>query len=261
MTRSIVVSLVALALLVTPAGAADSLAPAGAPHNWLPKEGWVWMHWLPVDEAQLASALGTNAAGLRAYLADDRHVLITLARRRGWAAKPLARHLTRRFAGRMSHKRLVDLRWRAERLLTQGHLAQHALYHVFHGPSVPSHAPALFGITRDEFLADRQLGLSPAQIATKHGRDPADTRAGVLRLLTDEAARGVSTRSESRAQARRMLARQTRDLDCWMASPLPKLDPNNPFGGRDGDAGHAPAGTPAHVIPGCDGMAMDMAMH
>jgi hypothetical protein len=32
---------------------------------------------------------------------------------------------------------------------------------------------------------------------------------------------------------------------------LPKLDPNNPFGGRDGDHGH---GQHAPRIPGCNGM-------
>ena len=46
-----------------------------------------------------------------------------------------------------------------------------------------------------------------------------------------------------------MLSRQTRDLDCWMTSPLPKLDPNNVFGGRDGGHGHGHAAR----IPGCDG--------
>jgi hypothetical protein len=39
-----------------------------------------------------------------------------------------------------------------------------------------------------------------------------------------------------------------------MASPLPKLDPNNPFGGRDGDPGHSHA---PH-IPGCNGSVMAM---
>jgi len=241
----------ALALAPAPARAvaADSLAPPHAPHNWLPKEGWVWMHWLPFEEPELAAALGTSAAGIRAYLSDDTRVLATLAHRRHWRLKVLARHLTRRFDGRVPRRRLAALRWRTERVLTQGHLAQHVLYHTFHGPGMPAHAQQLFGITREAFLAARQQGLSPDQLAVSARREPRIVRAGVLRLLADEAQQGVRSLSQSRAQARRMLARQTRDLGCWMASPLPKLDQNNPFGGRDGDHGHGH--TPR--IPGCNG--------
>ena len=249
----LIVAVAALTAPAAPAGATDSLAPRGAPHNWLPKEGWVWMHWLPFEERELAAALGTDAAGIRAYLTDDTHRLATLARRRGWQIKPLARHLTRRFDGRVARKRLAALRWRTERILTQGHLAQHVLYHVFHGPGVPANAPQLFGVTRDVFLAARQAGLSPEELARRAGRDPAAVRAGVLRLLTDEAAQGVKTRSQSSAQARRMLARQRHALGCWMSSPLPRLDPNNPFGGRNGDPGRAPDHEHAPAIPGCGG--------
>lgn len=249
----VLVLVAAFAATAIPAGARDSLAPPGAQPNWLPKEGWVWMHWLPFEETELAAALGTNAAGIRAHLTDDRHTLATLAQRRGWRVKPLARHLTRRFDGRVTRTRLAALRWRTERMLTQGHLAQHVLFHVFHGPAVPANAPALFGITRDGFLAARQAGLSPDELARRAGRDPAAVRAGVLALLTDEAAQGVKTRSQSRAQALRMLARQRKALTCWMRSPLPKLDPNNPFGGRDGDPGRAPGHAHVAAIPGCGG--------
>jgi hypothetical protein len=246
-------SLVSLALIGAPASAsaADSLAPRGAAHNWLPKEGWVWMHWLPFEEPELATALGTSAAGIRSYLSDDTRTLATLAHRRHWRLnlKALARHLTRRFDGRVPKRRLGALRWRTERMLTQGHLAQHVLYHTFHGPAVPAHAEQLFGITRDVFLAARQQGFSPIQLALRVGRNPRIVRAGALQVLKDEAQQGIASRSQSRSQARRMLSRQTRDLDCWMASPLPKLDPNNPFGGRDGDHGHGHAPR----IPGCNG--------
>lgn len=253
LTTCLLVLATAIGASASPAAAADSLAPAGAAHNWLPKEGWVWMHWLPFEERELAAALGTDAAGIRAYLADDTHRLATLAKRRGWQVKPLARHLTRRFDGRVPRRRLAALRWRTERMLTQGHLAQHVLFHVFHGPAVPANAAALFGIAREAFLAARQAGLSPDELARRVGRDPAVVRVGVLRLLSDEAAQGVRTRSQSRAQARRMLARQRNALTCWMRSPLPKLDPNNPFGGRNGDPGRAPGGAHPPAIPGCGG--------
>ena len=92
--------LVALAVAAAGAQGADSLAPAGAAHNWLPKEGWVWMHWLPFEEPELARALGTTSAAIRSYLSDDDHVLATLASRRHEDVKALARYLTRRFDGR-----------------------------------------------------------------------------------------------------------------------------------------------------------------
>ena len=163
----------------------------------------------------------------------------------------------------MPRTRLAHLRWRAERMLTQGHLAQHVLFHAFHGPAVPAHAMELFGLTRDGFIAARQAGATPTGIARARRRDPASVRAGVLALLEDEAAQGVRTRSQTRAQARRMLARQRAALDCWMATPLPKLDPANAFGGRDGGPGASPAGQqPPPAIPGCGGdghgHAMDM---
>lgn len=236
----------ALAAAPASAAAADSLAPPGAADNWLPSEGWVWMHWLPFEERELERALGTTSAGIRAHLSDDSRSLATLARRRQRSPRSLARWLTRRFEGRVSGRRLRLLRRRSERILTQGHLAQHVLFHTFHGPPVPRHAPALFGVSREAFLAARQQGLSPADIARGQGRDPVTVRAGVLALLTAVAQRGVDTRSQSRAQARLMLARQERSLDCWMRSPLPKLAARPPTG----DAAHhehAPA------IPGCGG--------
>jgi hypothetical protein len=195
---------------------------------------------LPLEEPELAAAPGTDAAGIRSFLADDAHVLATLARRRGWKLDPLVRRFTRRFDGRVPRVRLAKPRRRTKRMLTQGHVAQHVLFHTFHGAAVPAHALELFGIPRDGFLAARQAGSTPAGIARALGREPATVRAGVLALLEDEAARGVRSRSQTRAQARRMLARQRAALDCWMATPLPKLDPANPFGGRDGGPGTAP---------------------
>jgi CO/xanthine dehydrogenase Mo-binding subunit len=58
-------------------------------------------------------------------------------------------------------------------MLTRGHLAQHVPYHVFHGPGAPANAPQLFGVTRDVFLAARQAGLSPEELARRAGRRPA----------------------------------------------------------------------------------------
>ena len=80
---SIVAAFVVMCVLAAPARAHDSLAPAGAGHNWLPDEEWVHRHWLPFDERELEAALGLRRRELEAYLYDDHHTLAELARARG----------------------------------------------------------------------------------------------------------------------------------------------------------------------------------
>ena len=73
--ESIVAAFVVMCVLAAPARAHDSLAPAGAGHNWLPDEEWVHRHWLPFDERELEAALGLRGRELEAYLYDDHHTL------------------------------------------------------------------------------------------------------------------------------------------------------------------------------------------
>jgi hypothetical protein len=247
--RTIVAVMLSAALLTTAltlgaatgARAHDSHAPAGAAHNWLPSEGWVFQHWLPFDERALSRSLGASATSIRLWLRDDHHTLSMLARRRGIREAALLHTLTDRWRGRIPTARYRELRIRTAEMLTQGHLAQHVLFHVFHGPGIPTAAPAIFGVSRDVFLAARQAGFTPLQIATAKGRTEASVRASILRLLRATAARGVWTRSTTSAQAGRILGRQREQLHCWLTHALPKLDMANPYGDPSGrhHAGHA----------------------
>ncbi len=93
-------------------------------------------------------------------------------------------------------------------------------------------------------------------------------RLGVPIGMSDrDVARGVhGARTHGRGGRRRRWAARRDELESAGSSRLPKLDPANPFGGRDGGLGTAPAGQqPARAIPGCGGDAhehrhgMDMA--
>lgn len=153
-----------------------------------------------------------------------------LARKRGIGVPVLLDRLTARWRGRVPAARYAQLRIRASAMLTQGHLAQHVLFHVFHGPGIPTAAPAIFGVTRETFLAARQAGATPLAIAAAaNGHGEAAVRADVLTLLRATAARGVKTRSTTRAEADLMLGRQRQQLHCWLTRPLPKLDTSNPY--------------------------------
>ena len=81
--RAIVAALVVMCVFAAPARAHDSLAPAGAGHNWLPDEEWVHRHWLPFDERELEAALGLRGRELEAYLYDDHHTLAGVGCGRG----------------------------------------------------------------------------------------------------------------------------------------------------------------------------------
>ena len=45
------------------------------------------------------------------------------------------------------------LEQRARDMLTQAHLSRHVVFHVFHTPAIPRHAPAIFGMSPSRFRA------------------------------------------------------------------------------------------------------------
>jgi hypothetical protein len=135
------------------------------------------------------------------------------------------------------------LRSRTERVLTQGHLAQHVFFHVFHGSHLTGHADGhirhLFGVDRHEYNRLRQRrGWSPFAIARRHRRSTAAIREHVIGQLRAETAAGVRAGSIPQAQADRLVARQLRVVGCWLGRPAPKFDPHHPFGDRY--SGHGP---------------------
>jgi hypothetical protein len=238
------VAIVVLAL--APAAAAhDSLAPPGSDHVWLPAEQWVQGHWAPFDEQSLKAALGLHGRDLEAYLYDDHRTLAQLARLRGIAPEQLADRLIAPWRASASDARLARLRDHAQRILTQGHLAQHVFFHVFHGVPVAESAPPLFGVPSATYLRLRARGRTPLSIAHRGGRTHATVRAGMIALFAAQRDEGIRDRLAWPPQAYRIFDRQVRALPCWLRRTDPPRDPGNPYGKAHFMHGHHPAGWPA----------------
>jgi hypothetical protein len=231
-TRSLAVAVLAAACGagggVPLAHAHDSLAPPGAPHTWLPHEDWVMHHWVPFDERDLATRLGIRPRELEGYLYDDHRPLAQLAWARGISVDALRDELVA--PSPADPERYALLRERTQRMLTQPHLAQHVFFHVYHGGAVLHDAEASFGVTAATFQALRLQGLSPVAIAERGGVSPAEVRTALLHEFHMRAAEGALRGLTPPSEARRIAARQTSTLDCWMNTPRPGGDPTNPYG-------------------------------
>lgn len=195
----------------------DSDAPAGAPPHWIPSDEWVMQHWLPYDEERLLRLLDIDRATLWRHLRDDRRVIAQLAARRGW---PDPRRLAAKLVAprRVNAKVRDELEARAVRTLTQGHLAQHMLFHSLHQDAVPDRAAAIFGVSsHDEFQRLRRLDVSPLQIARMNGRSRAAVQGQAEAALRERVTAGVGADALSRRQGRLLLARQLAQLPRWMS--------------------------------------------
>lgn len=255
MGRGAVAIAVLIALVIAaPAAAHDSLAPRDAEHRWLPTEPWVQKHWLAFDESELYAALGVDTRTVFDWLADDHRSLADLARSRGVPVRGLSKRLLEPRRALLSAREYRVLRSRTERVLTQGHLAQHLFFHVFHGAHLTGqaeegHIEHLFGMDRHEYRRLRQdRRMSPFAIARRGGRSTASVRKHVIGQLRGEAALGVRAGSVSQGQADRLLARQLRVVDCWLTRPAPKYDRFHPFGDRYSGHGRHERGSKVGIV-------------
>jgi hypothetical protein len=219
------VAVVALLLLPPATAAQDSDAPPGALPHWLPTEDWVYQHWLPFDEGRLYRLLRADRGAIWRHLRDDAaHDLEQLARRRGFTPRALARRLVApRGGGRV-------LEERAFRVLTQGHLSQHIVFHSLHQTAVPRASRWIFGARNARFLALRRAEHSPIQIGRLHGRTTAQMYRRSVAALRAMARRGVGTGAMSRGQAKLLLDRQVRQIPRWLGQsryngPPPTIGP------------------------------------
>ena len=194
----------------------DSRAPPGSPPHWIPSEEWVMQHWLPYDEERLLRLLRVDRATLWRHLRDDRRTIAQLAAGRGWPdAERLAAALVAEPRGRVP---LDELRSRALRTLTQGHLSQHILFHSLHQDAVPDDARRTFGVpSTDELQRLRRLDIGPLQVARMNGLSRAHVEQSARRALRERAAEGVRDGAVSPQQARLLLARQLRQLPRWLS--------------------------------------------
>lgn len=214
---ALLLSIAALLAIPAAASAADSHAPKGARLDWLPSDEWVMSSWLPYDEARLYALVHTNRAEVDAWL-DDHRTLGQLARRRGWPSQRALAHALvapRLHAVRPAMRRALERR--AFDTLTQGHLANHVLFHVFHTPAIADHARTVFGVSPASFRRLRNSGLSPTRIAQEGGRTRAGAQARLAVLLKARGQRAVRLGAMSGAQARALYAEQTAALPVFMS--------------------------------------------
>ena len=219
---------VALALPAA-AGGHDSDAPPGARHNWLPREDWVMERWLPYEETRFYELTGTTRAEVRDWLRDDHRTLGQLARRHGVDDRALAGRLVAGWRGRVPVRQFRRLRDRARRTLTQGHVAQHMLFHLFHEVVIPRNAPAIVGVSERRYRALRRKGLTQLEIGGRAGRGEAQIRAEALRVLRVSSARGLRRSALSQEQAELDQRQQEERVSAWMRKrPAKDRPPREP---------------------------------
>ncbi len=204
---------------VPPAGRApDSDAPPGSPPHWLPHDMWVHLHWVPFDEARLQKLLHSSRRALWQWLRNDVQTLAQLGARHGYSSPGrLAAALVAPRAKDVSAKKLAELRARTLRVLVQGHLSQHLIFHSLHQEAGPEAASKLFGV-RDtrSFQRLRRLDLSPLRIGRTHGRTRHEMQAGLQRALRTAAREGFERGDTSARQAQIVLQRQLRQVPRWL---------------------------------------------
>jgi hypothetical protein len=245
-------ALIAVVVCLAAAGSAsahDSLQPPGTLHGWLPNEEWVMQHWVPFDETRLYAALRTDNVALERWLRDDHRTIADLATWRGIDPDALADHLAEPWRDAVSPEQFSVLRERTGRMLTQGHLAQHVLFHYFHGTNLASRTQAVLGFDYASFVALRAQGLTILEVARRGGRSPAQAAAGVRAALVDGAALGVARAEQSPSQSAFMLHRRTALLQCFLRRPLAKYDRTNPYGEHLGGHGEHPRGSRIGLLP------------
>jgi hypothetical protein len=212
-----------LAALAIPATARDSGAPPGASHRWLPCEDWVMYHWLPYSERRLVRLLRLEPGELRRWLRNDRvHTIAQLARRRGIEPEELASRLVEPRRAGASEEWLAVLRERALRTITQGHLAQHILFHDFHHPGIALRARSIFGVPALEYRRLRLAGRAPAAIGRAHDRSRRTVARRTFATLRRFARLGVRSGAMPRAQADRLLRQQHAGLSWSLDARIDK---------------------------------------
>jgi Tol biopolymer transport system component len=196
----------------------DSDAPAGSAPHWLPHDMWVHLHWVPFDEARLQKLLHSSRRALWQWLRNDVQTLAALGARHGYQSpSKLAAALVAPRAKDVSQKMLAELRARTLRVLVQGHLSQHLIFHSLHQEAGPEAAAKLFGVKDTEsFQRLRRLDLSPLRIGRTHGRTRHAMQAGLERELRKAARDGVEEAATSPRQAQIVLQRQLRQVPRWL---------------------------------------------
>lgn len=212
------------------AGAQDSLAPPGSSIHYLPKEDWVYRHWIPFDELTLTRLLKIGPQDLESFLYDDHHSLAMIAAQRGLGVGALADQLIAPWRPLTNDVEFALVRDHTVRILTQGHLAQHIFFHVYHGTDARAATPKLFHMSPHAYWHLRLKGVTPLGVAHRGGVSQAHVRAGMIALFQIDHDEGIRLKRSAPSEADRFMTRQIAELSCWLRSPLPVMDPSDPYG-------------------------------
>lgn len=207
-------------------------------------EDWVYRHWIPFDEQTLKVLLGLRGRSLEAYLFDDHRTLADLAARRGLTPTELEDALLQPWQGQVDDGRMAVLRDRTHRILTQGHLAQHIFFHVYHGVDARAMAPDLFRLAPRRYWHLRLRRYSGRRIARIGGVGPRHVLAGLGASFAVDRAEGVRLQVALPVEAERMEARRIAQLPCWFARPITTFDPLAPYNRQADIHGEHRAGYP-----------------
>lgn len=211
-----------------PAVAHDAPMPPGHRHGLLPNERWVMQHWSPLDEQTLATALGMPPAQIEAFLYNDHHTLAQLAIARGVDIETLVHTLAAWTAIVPSADR-ETIEQRIRLMLVSGHLAQHVLFHVFHGEDLSPTLKRAAKLPARRFATLRNDGWSYRRLIVRADGDPAAMMGQLTTQILRRQQTGLGSGQTPRAQGDRLVARQLRRLPCWFGRAAQSLDPAAPY--------------------------------
>jgi hypothetical protein len=211
-----------------PAVAHDAPMPPGLRHGLLPNERWVMQHWAPFDERELADALGVRTPQVEAFLYNDHHTLAQLAAARGVDFETLVSRLAAWTATAPAADRAV-IEQRIRLTLVSGHLAQHMLFHVFHGEDLSPALKKAAKLPAPRFATLRNDRWSYRRLILHAGGRPAAMRDRLVAQIRHRQQTGVDSGQTPRSQGDRLVARQLRRLPCWFGRPAQPLDPSAPY--------------------------------
>ena len=188
-----------------PAVAHDAPMPPGRRHGLLPNEQWVMQHWAPFDERELGAALGLSVSQVEAYLYNDHHTLAQLAAARGVDFETLVHGL----AGWTETLPAADrpaIEQRIRLTLASGHLAQHLLFHVFHGEGLTPALKRAAKLPKARFATLRNDRWSYRRLILHAGGDPAKAMATIASQVRVRQQAGLSSAQTPRSQGDRLVA-------------------------------------------------------
>lgn len=216
-TPALAILIVIASSAAAPALAADSDAPPGSPPNWLPNERWVNELWLPFDEERLPAVLGMTRGEVFSWIRNDgSHTLAQLAARKHVKVDALAARLVanRRNLSPAQRRRVRSY---SRRVITQGHLAQHLLFHALHQTAIPERAGSIFGTPSARAYGRLRFAeVSPLDIGELHGVTRVEMRRRTSAALRDAQRRGIRAGVVTPKQARIQLDRQLGQIPRWL---------------------------------------------